>query len=120
MGVSGAGKSTVGELLAARLGMPYLDGDDLHLPRSITKMSAGVPLLDADRLPWLHRVGGWLATRPDGGVIACSALRRSYRDLIRETCPDAVFIHVLVRRARPRITAGGGHSALSLLDCSSS
>jgi len=94
MGVSGAGKSTVGELLAARLGVPYRDGDDLHLPGSITKMSAGVPLLDADRLPWLHRVGGWLAARPDGGVIACSALRRSYRDLIREACPDAVFVHV--------------------------
>lgn len=94
MGVSGSGKTTVGELLGRHLGLPYMDGDDLHPQANIDKMAAGIPLDDADRLPWLRLVGGWLADHPDGGIIGCSALKRSYRDLIREASPDAAFIHV--------------------------
>lgn len=92
MGVSGSGKSTVGELLAERLGVPFLDGDALHPAANVAKMASGVPLTDADRIPWLRAVGRALAeTAPEGVVVACSALKRGYRDLIREEAPDAVF-----------------------------
>ncbi|TNL95649.1 gluconokinase [Corynebacterium tapiri] len=94
MGVSGSGKSTVGELISERLGLPYRDGDDLHPQANIDKMSQGSPLTDEDRWPWLEKVGDWLAERPEGGIIGCSALKRSYRDRIRAVAPDAVFIHV--------------------------
>ncbi|WP_034990561.1 gluconokinase [Corynebacterium halotolerans] len=94
MGVSGSGKSTVGELLGERLGLPYRDGDDLHPPANIDKMSAGQPLTDEDRWPWLRLVGEWLTDHPDGGIIGCSALKRSYRDMIRESAPGVVFVHV--------------------------
>ena len=94
MGVSGSGKSAVGEALAARLGVPYQDGDDLHPVENVAKMSRGEPLDDTDRHPWLERVGGWLAEHGDGGVIACSALRRRYRDQLRGHCPDVDFLHL--------------------------
>nr|WP_240309109.1 gluconokinase [Corynebacterium pollutisoli] len=94
MGVSGSGKTTVGELLGARLGLPYRDGDDLHPQANIDKMAAGVPLTDEDRWPWLELVGQWLDDHPDGGIIGCSALKRSYRDLIRRMAPQVVFVHV--------------------------
>lgn len=80
-GVSGSGKSTVGEALAARLGVEYEDGDDLHPASNIAKMRAGQPLTDDDRWPWLDAVAAWLAEHD--GVIACSALKRAYRDRIR-------------------------------------
>ncbi|AGW41991.1 shikimate kinase I [Leifsonia xyli subsp. cynodontis DSM 46306] len=84
MGVSGSGKSTVGLLLAQRLGADFVDGDDLHPAANVAKMSAGVPLTDADRAPWLAAVGRVLAEAgPEGRVVACSALKRVYRDLIR-------------------------------------
>jgi gluconokinase len=91
MGVSGSGKSTVGRALATRLGRPFLDADDLHPPANVAKMSAGVPLTDADRAPWLRRIGLWLADRRAGGepgVLACSALKRAYRDQLRAAEPD--------------------------------
>lgn len=94
MGVSGSGKTTVGELLGERIGLPYRDGDDLHPQSNIDKMAQGVPLTDEDRWPWLQRVGEWLADHPDGGIIGCSALKRSYRDLIRKSAPGVVFVHV--------------------------
>jgi gluconokinase len=94
MGVSGSGKTTVGQLLGAHLGLPYCDGDDLHPQANIDKMAAGTPLTDEDRWPWLELVGKWLADHPEGGIIGCSSLRRSYRDLIRRAAPEAVFIHV--------------------------
>ena len=94
MGVSGSGKSTVGAALATRLDVPFEDGDDLHPPENVAKMARGEPLDDADRRPWLDRVGGWLAENSDGGVIACSALRRSYRDRLREHCPGVDFLHL--------------------------
>lgn len=83
MGVSGCGKSTVASALAAQIGGGFTDGDDLHSAASIAKMAAGQPLTDDDRCPWLDRVGGALAQAAGPHVIACSALKRIYRDRIR-------------------------------------
>ena len=95
MGVSGSGKTTVGAALAQRLRVPFVDADDLHPPANVAKMSAGIPLDDADRLPWLRTVGAWLAEHAArGGVTSCSALRRSYRDVLREAAPEQVFVHL--------------------------
>lgn len=94
MGVSGSGKSTVGTALAARLGVPFQDADELHPPANITKMAAGHALDDHDRGPWLEVVGAWLAAHPGGGVIACSALKRSYRDRLRVHRPDVTWLHL--------------------------
>lgn len=95
MGVSAAGKSTVGRLLATDLGLAFLDADDLHPASNRAKMSAGTPLTDDDRMPWLDRVSDELAARSAAGaVVACSALRRRYRDRIRERVPGVVFVHL--------------------------
>jgi gluconokinase len=94
MGVSGSGKSTVGAALAGRLRVPYEDADDLHPPENVEKMSRGVPLDDHDRWPWLERIGAWLVAHESGGVIACSALRRKYRDQLRHHCPSVGFLHL--------------------------
>ncbi|WP_307145943.1 gluconokinase [Rhizobium tibeticum] len=95
MGVAGCGKSTVGVMLAARLGAAYLDGDDLHPSVNIEKMSRGVALTDEDRWPWLTRVGEALI-KPEGPlIVGCSALKRAYRDHILETADAPVtFIHL--------------------------
>lgn len=94
MGVSGSGKSTVGTALARRLAVPYLDADTLHPPANIAKMTAGEPLDDRDRYPWLERVGEWLAGHRDGAVASCSALKRKYRDQLRVHCPEVEFLHL--------------------------
>ncbi len=94
MGVSGSGKSTVGSALAQRLRVPFVDADGLHPPANVTKMTAGKPLDDDDRYPWLERVGEWLAGHRDGGVVSCSALKRRYRDQLRAHCPRAEFLHL--------------------------
>ncbi|MFD6415075.1 gluconokinase [Streptomyces sp. NPDC060194] len=102
MGVSGTGKSTVGTLLAERLGVPYAEADVLHPPANIAKMAAGTPLDDADRAPWLDLVGDWArAHRAGGGVIGCSALKRAYRDRLRAAVPGArlFFVHLTGDRA---------------------
>ena len=86
MGVSGAGKTTVGRALAERLGWDFEDGDALHPQANVAKMAAGVPLTDDDRWPWLHLVRKWIVDEQHSGrsgVIACSALKRSYRDVLR-------------------------------------
>jgi carbohydrate kinase (thermoresistant glucokinase family) len=95
MGVSGSGKSTIGALIADALGVPFLDADALHPRSNIEKMAAGHPLNDADRWPWLAVVGRRLATAGESGaVIACSALKRRYRDAIAAEAPDVVFVHL--------------------------
>lgn len=94
MGVSGSGKSTVGAALAERLDVPFADGDDLHPAANVARMGAGEALTDEDRWPWLDAVGTWLAAHPDGGVMACSALRRSYRDRLRSHAPTTRFVHL--------------------------
>jgi gluconokinase len=91
-GVTGSGKSTVGELLAHRLGQPFLDADSLHSIANVTKMSDGIPLTDDDRWPWLDAVGQVAAAM--GSVVACSALRKVYRSRLREWIPDAVFVQL--------------------------
>lgn len=86
MGVSGSGKTTVGAMLAGRLQWPYAEADDFHPPENLRKMRAGEPLTDADRLPWLQAIGAWIDEQiatGKPGVVSCSALKRSYRDILR-------------------------------------
>lgn len=98
MGVSGAGKTTVGMAAAALSTVRFLDADDRHPPANIAKMAAGIPLDDADRAPWLDAVG--TALRDEAPcIMACSALRRSYRDRLRELAPLTIFVLLHVPRA---------------------
>jgi gluconokinase len=92
MGVSGSGKSTVGALLAERLGVGFLDADEFHPPANVAKMAAGVPLTDADRKPWLERLNAELKRRKDA-VLACSALKASYRRALAHGV-DCRFVHL--------------------------
>jgi carbohydrate kinase (thermoresistant glucokinase family) len=108
MGVSGSGKSLIGALLARALGRRFVDGDDLHPAANVAKMSNGEPLDDDDRGPWLDAVAG---VSTDRTVVACSALRRVYRERIRAAAPDAVFVQL---SAEPgligaRVAARAGH-----------
>ncbi|MGH7030694.1 MAG: gluconokinase, partial [Stellaceae bacterium] len=96
MGVSGSGKTTVAALLAAALGCQLQEGDDLHPRENVEKMHGGTPLTDADRMPWLRKIAdeidGWRA-RGESGVLTCSALKRSYRDIIIGDRPDAALVY---------------------------
>ena len=96
MGVSGCGKSTVGQRLADRIGVPFLEGDSLHPPRNVALMAAGTPLTDEDRAGWLDTIATHLsALGPDEGlVVSCSALKRAYRDRLRLATPDLRFVHL--------------------------
>ena len=95
MGISGVGKSVVGHALADRFSLEYADGDDFHSEANIAKMSAGTPLTDDDRWPWLDDIGRWLADHDKvGGVISCSALRRAYRDVLVAAAPRTQFLHL--------------------------
>jgi gluconokinase len=99
MGVAGSGKTTVGRVLAVRLGVDFADADDFHGPDNVAKMSAAVPLADADRRPWLEAIAHWLEQHAEsGGVVACSALRRSYRDELRRGASDCRFLHLVGSR----------------------
>ena len=111
MGVAGCGKSTVAAMLAERLGWPMAEGDDFHSARNRAKMSAGTPLTDADRMPWLETIRAWIDRTPSHSVITCSALRRSYRDLLRTAKSRVRFLHLTGSRAvlGSRIGSRTGH-----------
>lgn len=113
MGVAGTGKTTVGRLLAEALGVPYAEGDAFHPAANVAKMSAGTPLDDADRWPWLDAIGEWIRNRAGlrGGVIAASSLKRAYRDRLRAAAPGAVFVHLTGERPliEKRMAARKGH-----------
>lgn len=115
MGVAGCGKTTVGRALAASEGGAFIDGDDLHPPENVAKMREGTPLTDDDRWPWLDRLGAALAERAsqDGlAFAACSALRRAYRDRLRQALGEpALFVHLEGERQliRARMAARLGH-----------
>ena len=97
MGVSATGKTAVGERLAADLGVEFLEGDSFHPEANIEKMSSGIPLTDEDRLPWLKALADELGRHAKEGrsvVVTCSALRRSYRDLLRGSSPEVFFVHL--------------------------
>jgi gluconokinase len=121
MGVSGCGKSTVGKRVAASMGWRFLDGDSLHPPANVAKMHAGKPLDDADRWPWLKDISEWMDARVAAGesaVIACSALKRCYRDYLGNDRADVCFAWLKVERAEleRRLRRRSGHfMAASLL-----
>ncbi len=122
MGVSGCGKSTVAAALAQLLGWPFIEGDALHSGANIQKMAAGVALTDADRWPWLQAVAAVIARwRGDGvsGVITCSALKRAYRDVVRDGGDDVWFVYLHGDKAvmQRRMAERQGHfMPASLLD----
>lgn len=111
MGVSGSGKSTIAAELAGRMNWRFADADDFHPESNVAKMAAGTPLTDDDRWPWLRALTDWMAESADRGestVLACSALRRSYRDVLRDCPPGVAFVHlagpaeVILARMRSR------------------
>lgn len=101
MGVQGTGKTTIGSALGERLGVTFIDSDDLHPPANKAKMAAGTPLEDEDRVPWLKIVGATIAANAAEGrttIVACSALKRWYRELLRSSVPELQFIHLAGQR----------------------
>jgi gluconokinase len=115
MGVSGSGKTTFARAFVEATGLPFYDGDDLHSDEARAKMAAGSPLTDADRAPWLDRIGALLAdagANPGGAVVACSALRRVYRDRLRRIAGDGlrfVFLDGDRDLMRQRVSHRKGH-----------
>jgi gluconokinase len=111
MGVSGCGKSTLGQALAAELGYALIEGDEHHLPASKEKMRSGIPLVDADREPWLDQLGTLAAAHPGGAVLTCSALKRSYRERLRARVPELKFVFLEIDQADAveRVGARSGH-----------
>jgi gluconokinase len=112
MGVSGSGKSTVAGLLAGRLGWDLAEGDDMHPPANVAKMAAGHPLDDDDRRPWLAKIAAWIREHTDAGrpgIVTCSALKRSYRDILRGE--HVVFVHLAGSHDQiaQRLAARHGH-----------
>jgi gluconokinase len=120
MGVSGAGKTTLGRALAQALGWHFVEGDDLHPPANVAKMRSGTPLTDADRAPWIAAIGKELADRRASGVVvACSALRREHRDALRAAAGDLSFVLPVLSREslESRMAARTSHfMPASLLD----
>ena len=94
MGVSGCGKTTVGRMLAETLDVEFLDADDFHPTSNIEKMRSGIPLTDADRWPWLKILANELSARPAGCVLACSALKQAYRDILDQTSVDIIWVYL--------------------------
>ena len=114
MGVSGAGKTTVGRALAVRLGAVFVEGDDLHPAANVARMRAGTPLTDDDRVPWLDAVAEVVGVHEASGqdvVVACSALRRAHRDRLADGHPSVRFLHLTVPEAvlRDRLARRQGH-----------
>lgn len=111
MGVSGCGKSEAGALLAKALAVPLVEGDRFHPPSNIAKMRAGQPLDDADRAGWLAVLATQLAGHPAGAVLACSALKRAYREVLRAAAPGLAFVHLALTReqALQRVASRDGH-----------
>lgn len=111
MGVAGCGKSAVGTRVAARLGLPFIEGDAFHPPASVAKMQAGQPLTDADRHGWLAQLAGELAARPAGAVLSCSALKRAYREQLRAAVPALRFAYLALTpdTALARVQGRGAH-----------
>jgi gluconokinase len=111
MGVAGSGKSTVGAAIAERMGWPMIEGDDFHSDENKARMRAGVPLSDADREGWLRSLARELQRYPDGSVLTCSALKRSYRDILRDASPGLafVFLDIPEDEALWRVRARGHH-----------
>lgn len=99
MGVSGCGKSRVGAAIAARLGLPLVEGDDFHPESNRRRMQAGIALTDTDRAGWLDLLGAELALQPGGAVLTCSALKRAYRDRLRAAVPGLRFAWLDLDRA---------------------
>ena len=93
MGVSGCGKTTIGQLLADRLGFPFLDADEFHPPANVAKMAAGTPLTDDDRRPWLELLNGKLREQ-ENAILACSALKASYREILSKGLADCRIVHL--------------------------
>lgn len=122
MGVSGCGKTTVASRIAAATGFLFAEADEFHTAANVAKMSAGVPLEDVDRWPWLRSLAGWMTERARAGestVIACSALKRSYRDVLSDGPPSVDFVHLdgPPELVRARLSARVGHyMPASLLD----
>jgi gluconokinase len=105
MGVSGSGKSTIAPVLAERMGCEMAEADRFHSPANIAKMESGTPLDDADRWPWLEAIAAWIALRAqrdEPAVVSCSALKRSYRDVLRRGGPGVRFLHLA---GPPRVVA---------------
>lgn len=114
MGVSGAGKTVVGRLLAGALGVAYLEGDDLHPPENVRRMAEAIPLTDEDRRGWLAAIADRIAAaerRRSGLVVACSALKRAYRDILRAADPAIHFVHLTGDRTliAQRLAQRAGH-----------
>jgi gluconokinase len=111
MGVAGCGKSLAGTCLAERLQLPLIEGDDFHPAANIEKMRRGVPLDDADRAQWLERLAGELRRHPAGAVLTCSALKRSYRDVLRAAAADLRFVHLALtpHQALERVASRTDH-----------
>jgi gluconokinase len=109
MGVAGCGKSSLAAAVAADVGLPLVEGDDFHPSRNRQKMSAGVPLTDADRVDWLATLAEQLRAHPDGLVLTCSALKRAYRDTLRAASPGLRFVFLdIPRDGAQRRVAGRG------------
>ncbi len=113
MGVSGSGKSTVGALLAERLSVPMAEADEFHPAANIAKMTAGTPLTDEDRWPWLEAIAAWITERgrDAGAVVTCSALKHTYRDLLSRADANVWFLHLDGDRAllAERMGTRSGH-----------
>jgi gluconokinase len=111
MGVAGSGKSTLAAQLARELGIALIEGDDHHTPGNLDKMRRGIALEDADRMPWLDALGALLASCNGGAVLTCSALKRSYRDRLRQAVPDLsiVFLDIVLDAAHARVVERPAH-----------